>query len=147
MNKKTVSLILIVCCLLLIIVVSILGKVPDDASRTPVESIEFIDSRNPDGLCKVNDEDKKIIELEVGTKEYQLEYRINPTEATEKEVYFFIMGDDSIATVSETGLVTFHKEASITVKIVSNYTDNKIDFVIIDFIGNRDEIITENPFL
>lgn len=146
MNKKTVSLILIVCCLLLIIVVSVLGKVPDDESRTPVESIEFIDSRNPDGLCKVNDEDKKIIELEVGTTEYQLEYRINPTTATEQEVYFFIMGDDSIATVSEAGLVTFNKEASITVKIVSNYTDNKIDFVIIDFVGNKGGEITENPF-
>ena len=146
MNKKTVSLILVVCCLLLIIVVSLIGKVPDDSSRTPVESIEFVDSRNADGLCKVNDEDKKIIELEVGTKEYQLEYRINPTEATEKEVYFFIMGDNSIATVSDTGLVTFHKEASITVKIVSNYTDNKIDFVIIDFTGNKGGEITENPF-
>ena len=146
MNKKTVSLILIVCCLLLIIVISIIGKAPDDASRTGVESIEFVDSRNPDGLCKVNDENKKIIELEVGTLTYQLEYIINPTEASEKEVYFFIMGDESIATVDKSGLITFHKEASITVKIVSNYTDNKNDFVIIDFVGNKGGEITDDPF-
>ena len=146
MNKKTVSLILFVCCLSLIIIISVLGKAPDSSTKISVDSIEFIDSRNSDGLCKVNDEGKKIIELEVGTTEYQLEYRINPTTATEQEVYFFIMGDDSIATVSEAGLVTFNKEASITVKIVSNYTDNKIDFVIIDFIGNKGGEITENPF-
>ena len=131
---------------MLIIVISIIGKAPDDASRTAVESIEFVDSRNSDGLCKVNDENKKIIELEVGTTTYQLEYVINPTEATEKEVYFFIMGDESIATVDDNGLVTFHKEASITVKIVSNYTDNKTDFVIIDFVGNHGGEITDNPF-
>lgn len=146
MNKKTVSLILTVCCLLLIIVISVLGKVPDDSSKVHVESIEFVDSRNEDGKCKVNDEDKKIIELARGTLTYQLEYVLNPAEPTEKDVYFFIMGDDSIATVDENGLVTFHKETSITIKIVSNYTDNKTDFVIIEFTGNNSEEITGNPF-
>ena len=146
MNKKTVSLILTVCCLLLIIIISVLGKVPDDSSKVHVESIEFVDSRHEDGKCKVNDEDKKIIELARGTLKYQLEYVLNPAEPTEKDVYFFIMGDDSIATVDENGLVTFHKETSITIKIVSNYTDNKTDFVIIEFTGNNSEEITGNPF-
>jgi hypothetical protein len=146
MNKKTVSLILVVCCLLLIIVVSVLGKAPENSSKIPVDSIEFIDSRNEGGLCEVNDENKKIIKIPVGTKTYQLEYVINPTEATEKDVYFFIMGDDSIATVDDNGFVTFHKETSITVKIVSNYTDNKMDFVIIEFTGNKGEDVTDDPF-
>lgn len=146
MNKKTVSLILTVCCLLLIIVISVLGKAPDDSSKVHVESIEFVDSRNEDGKCKVNDEDKKIIELERGTLTYQLEYVLNPAEPTEKDVYFFIMGDSEIATVDENGLVTFYKETSITIKIVSNYTDNKTDFVIIEFTGNISEEITGNPF-
>ena len=146
MNKKTVSLILTVCCLLLIIVISVLGKVPDDSSKIHVESIEFVDSSTEDGKCKVNDEDKKIIEIPVGTLTYQLEYVLNPAEPTEKDVYFFIMGDSDIATVDENGLVTFHKETSITVKIVSNFTDNKQDFVIIEFVGNHKEEITGNPF-
>lgn len=146
MNKKTVSLILAVCCLSLIIIVSVLGKAPESSSKVSVESIEFVDSRNEDGLCKVNDENKKIISIPYGTETYQLEYVINPTEATEKDVYFFIMGDDSIATVDEYGLITFHKETSITVKIVSNYTDNKTDFVIIEFTGTQSEDVTDNPF-
>ena len=123
-----------------------LGKVPDSSSKVSVESIQFIDSRNEDGLCKVNDEDKKILEIPRGTETFQLEYVINPTEATEKDVYFFIMGDSSIATIDENGLITFHKETSITVKIVSNYTDNKTDFVIIEFTGKQSEDITDNPF-
>ena len=146
MNKKTVSLILIVCCLSLIILVSVLGKVPDSSSKVSVESIQFVDSRNEDGLCKVNDEDKKIIEIPRGTETFQLEYVINPTEATEKDVYFYIMGDSSFATIDENGLITFHKETSITVKIVSNFTDNKTDFVIIEFTGSIGEDITDNPF-
>ena len=137
MNKKTVSLILTVCCLLLIIVISVLGKVPDDASKVHVESIEFVDSSTEDGKCMVNDENKKIIKIPVGTTTYQLEYVLNPAEPTEKDVYFFIMGDSEIATVDENGLVTFHKETTITVKIVSNYTDNKMDFVILEFDGNH----------
>ena len=67
MNKKTVSLILTVCCLLLIIVISVLGKVPDDSSKIHVESIEFVDSSTEDGKCMVNDENKKIIKIPVGT--------------------------------------------------------------------------------
>lgn len=146
MNKKTVSLILALCCLLLIIVISVLGKVPDSSSKVSVESIEFVDSRNEDGKCMVNDEGKKIIKIERGTTTYQLEYVINPQEATEKDVHFYIMGDASIATVDETGLITFYKERAITVKIVSNFTDNKTDFVIIEFSGNISSDITENPF-
>ena len=146
MNKKTVSLILTVCCLLLIIIISVLGKVPENPSKVHVESIEFVDSRNEDGLCKVNSENKKIIEIPVGTTTYQLEYVLNPAEPTEKDVYFFVMGDESIATVDENGLVTFHFEASITVKIVSNYTDNKTDFVVIEFTGYRGEEVTQDPF-
>lgn len=146
MNKKTVSLILLVCCLLLIIVVSVLGKVPENSSKVSVDSIEFIDSSTEDGLCKVNDENMKIIGIPHGTKTYQLEYVINPSDATEKDVYFYVMSDSSIATVDKNGLVTFHKETSITVKIVSNFTDNKTDFVIIEFTGNQSEEITENPF-
>ena len=146
MNKKTVSLILTVCCLILIIVISVLGKVPEDSAKIRVESIEFVDSRNDDGKCKVNEDGTKLLEIPRGTLSYQLEYVLNPAEPTEKDVHFFIMGDDSIATVDENGLITFHIEASITVKIVSNYTDNKMDFVIIDFTGSINSEITQNPF-
>ena len=146
MSKKTVSLILLVCCSLLIIVVSVLGKAPEDSGKVSVATIEFVDSRNADGKCKVNDDNMKMIQLERGTKTYQLEYVITPAEATEKDVYFYIMGDSAIATIDANGLVDFKVETSITVKIVSNFTDNKTDFVIIEFVGSINSEVTDDPF-
>ena len=145
MNKKTVSLILALFCFLLIIVVSVLGKIPENPSKIHVESIEFVDSRNEDGKCKVNDEGTKIIEIERGTLTYQIEYVLNPAEPTEKDVYFSV-SDETIATVDSNGLITFHQEESITVRINSNFTDYKEDLVIIEFTGSIREEITDNPF-
>ena len=146
MNKKIVTLIAAITCCLIILLVSILGAVPEETYRTAVESIEFTDASKVDGVCELTENDEKIIGIERGTTQYQLTYIINPTEATEKEVYFFLMCDESVATVTETGLITFFKEVTITAKIVSNYNDFKIDYVIIEFRGTIDSEITDNPF-
>lgn len=146
MNKKVIVLITFITCCLLIILISTLGSVPRETYRTPVSSIEFTDITKEDGVCKLTNDGEKIIGIERGTKEYQLTYRINPTEATQKEVYFFLMCDESVATVSDTGLITFYKESTVTAKIVSNYSDFKIDYVIIEFSGGYHEDIYDNPF-
>jgi hypothetical protein len=146
MNKKVIVLITAITCCLLIILVSVLGAVPEDSYRTPVSSIEFTDITKEDLKCELTNEGEKIIGIARGTKEYQLTYQINPTEATEKEVYFFLMCDESVATVNELGVITFHKEITVTAKIVSNYLDFKIDYVIIEFRGNIQSDITDNPF-
>lgn len=146
MNKKVVTLIAAITCCLIIVLVSILGDVPEDTYRTPVTSIEFTDVTKAEGVCDLTEKGEKIIGIARETTEYQLTYRINPTEATDKEVYFFLMCDESVATVNETGLITFFKEVTITAKIVSNYNDFKIDYVIIEFTGNNSSIVTDNPF-
>ena len=145
MNKKTVSLILALFCFLLIIVVSVLGKIPENPSKVHVESIEIVDYRNEDGKCKVNAEGTKLIELERGTLTYQIEYVLNPAEPTEKDVYFSV-SDETIATIDDNGLITFYKEESITVRINSNFLDDKKDSVVIEFTGAIREEITDNPF-
>ena len=146
MNKKVIVLITFITCCLLVVLVSVLGAVPEDSYRTPVTSIEFTDVNRADGVCELTNNNEKIIGIARGTKEYQLTYKINPTEATERDVYFFLMCDESVATVNEYGLITFHKENTVTAKIVSNYLDFKIDYVIIEFRGNIQSDITTNPF-
>lgn len=148
MSKKIIVLILTIFCVAATIAVSVFGKVPENSTRIPVSTIMFVDSSTEDGMCEVNDEGIKIIFIEKGTTEYQLEYFINPTEATEKDVTFQIISGVEYCSVSETGLVTFVQQSPITVKIYSNPLDFKSDVVIIDFKGGTSTIIPddEDPF-
>ena len=148
MNKKVVVLLLAVFCIIATIVMSVFGKVPEDTYRTAVETIEFVDPTQEDDKCKVNSEGEKVIEIPMGTTEYQLKYVINPSDATELDVTFVIINGAEFAQVSEEGLVTFNKEYSITVKIYSNFYDNKTDEVIIVFGGDNVSVIPpgHNPF-
>jgi hypothetical protein len=123
----------------------LLGALPDDEYRTPIDSIEFLDPSKPDGVCDIAENGRKIINIEFGTKEYQLTYQINPSNATDQDVVFYINCDEDVATISKTGLITFYKEISVTVRIY-NKADIKEDYVIIQFDGQIEEEITENPF-
>lgn len=148
MNKKIVVMLLVVFCIIATILISVFGKVPEDSSRTPVESIEFIDPAKSDGKCMLNSDGEKIIYIEKGTSEYQLCYVINPNEASEKEVKFVIINGAEYATLTEEGLLVFEKEYSVTIKIYSNFYDNKTDTVIVDFGGGTTSVIPteDNPF-
>jgi hypothetical protein len=148
MNKKVVAMLLVVFCIIATIVISVFGKLPEDSYRTAVESIEFIDPTQEDDKCKLNSDGDKIIEIPVGTKEYQINYIINPSDATELDVTFVIINGAEYAEISKEGLITFTKEYSITVKIYSNFFDNKTDEVIILFGGDNVSIIPPdgNPF-
>ena len=148
MNKKVVVMLLAVFCIIATIVMSVFGKLPEDAYRTPVQYIEFVDPTQEDGKCKVNSDEEKIIEIPFGTTEYQLNYFINPTDATELNVTFSIINGAEYAEVSQEGLITFNQEYSITVRIYSNFYDNKMDDVIILFGGDNVSVIPpdENPF-
>lgn len=148
MNKKIVFLLVAVFSILFVIIVSVFGKVPDNGSRVPVQSIIFVDNSTDDGFCKTNDNGEKIIYIQRGTAEYQLEYLINPEAASEKEVTFQIISGGDNASVDENGLITFNYEATITVKIYSNMIDFKSDIVIIEFKGNNSSVIPgeDDPF-
>ena len=148
MNKKIIVLILIIFCLASTIIISVFGKVPDDSGRVPVNAIMFVDNSTEDGLCVENADGHKTINIERGTETYQLEWLINPSQASEQEVTFQIVSGQDYATVSETGLVTFTMEYPVTIKIYSNMTDFKSDVVIISFVGNQNIVIPdeEDPF-
>ena len=146
MNKKVIVLFTLITCCLLIVVVSWVGAMNEDTYRTAVEKIEFIDPTQPDGVCRLTPNGDKIIGIERGTTQYQLSYIITPIDATEQEVDFFLQCDPSIATIDDNGVITFYKEVTITAKIVSNYLDFKIDYVMIEFVGDIQSDITDNPF-
>lgn len=151
MNKKVIILILAVFCIISTILVSVFGKIPEDNARIAVESISFIDPTKEDNQCQVNENGTKIIYIERGITEYQLQYVINPTDASEQEVYFELYSNSNvaeIAKVSETGLITFYHEAAVTVQIFSNTYDFKKDIVIIDFKGPGHTVVPDDddPF-
>ena len=148
MNKKIIVLILSIFCILATILVSVFGKVPEDSSRVPVSTIMFVDDSTEDGMCEVNEEGTKIIFIEKDTNEYQLQYFINPSEATDQSVSFQIISGVEYASVSETGVITFYEQSSVTVRIYSNPLDFKSDVVIIDFKGGNTTIIPDDdsPF-
>lgn len=136
MNKKIVTLILVIFSIIAAVVISVFGKVPEDTTRITVESISFIDPFKADLQCDVNNEGEKVILIPKGTTTYQLQYLINPSDATDQEVRFVVESGDEHATVSETGLVTFNSEYMIRVRVFANVQDHmKFDTVIIDFSG------------
>ena len=146
MNKKIIVLLLVVFCLASTIVISIFGKVPEDSGRVAVNAIMFVDNSTEDGLCVENADGYKTISIKRGTETYQLEWLINPSQATEQDVTFQVVNGQDYATVNETGLVTFTMELPVTIKIYSNMTDFKTDVVILTFVGNQDIIIPDDPF-
>lgn len=148
MNKKIIVLLVAVFSIMFVIIVSVFGKVPELDSRVPVQSIIFVDSSTEDGMCEVNSEGSKIIYIPRGTTEYQLEYLINPSDATEQDVSFQILSGQEYANVTEDGLLTFSLEAPITIKIYSNLLDFKSDVVVVEFKGNNSTIIPDenDPF-
>ena len=148
MNKKIIVLILIIFCLASTIVISIFGKVPEDSGRVAVNAIMFVDNSTEDGLCVENADGYKTINIQRGTETYQLEWLINPSQATEQDVTFQIVNGQDYASVSETGLVSFEMELPVTIKIYSNMTDFKSDVVIITFVGKDTVIIPDedDPF-
>lgn len=148
MNKKIIVLVTVLFCLISTILVSLIGKVPEDDSTIRVNAIMFVDSSTEDGLCVENEEGFKVIYIERGTSEYQLEWLLNPSNPTDPSVTFQIVSGQDYASVTEEGLVTFTYEAAVTIKIYSNPLDFKSDVVIIDFKGNQGTVIDpdDNPF-
>ncbi|NLD26455.1 MAG: hypothetical protein GX661_03755 [Acholeplasmataceae bacterium] len=138
MNKKIVALFLFVFCIIAIVAIGVFGKIPDPPSSIAVEVISF---KN----YEYNDDGEKIIYIQRGKSTYQLEWEINPQDATDQTVSFVILSNETFVEINKEGLITFFQEVPITVKIQSNEKDKKEDTVIIEFIGNTssDE---ENPF-
>jgi len=146
MNKKIITIILIVFCVASTIAISVWGSIPYGTNIIRVESIEIINPEKEDLKCDVNDDGEKIIELIRGTKTYQIEYQFNPTEPTDRTVYFDIISGKEYATIDDKGFITFNEEQIVTVRLYSNLDDGKHDIVLIMFKGNTGSNITDDPF-
>lgn len=147
MNKKIVAFFLVIFCVIATVIIGIFGKIPDPASQISVESIRFLDRGRPDNNFEpqVNQDDEKLIRIERGNTTYQLEWRILPENATNKAVTFVILSGAAFIDISPTGLITFHQEQSVTIRIQSNLHDSKYDIIITEFIGSPGSE-EENPF-
>lgn len=138
MNKKIVAFFLLIFCVIATVIIGVFGKVPDPASRIGVETIAFIDRGRPSENFEPerNIDNGKIIRIERGNDQYQLEWRILPSDATNQQVSFLILSGAAYSSVSPTGLITFLQEHSVTIRIQSNLQDNKSDTITVEFIGN-----------
>lgn len=147
MNKKIVAIFLFIFCVLAVVAIGVFGKVPDPSSIIAVEEIAFLDRsrQEEDFECERNEDGEKIIYIERGKNKYQLNWRLNPGDATDKKVSFVVLSGAEFVEIDSDGEITFFKEVSITVKIISNLKDKKEDIVIIEFIGNPSSG-EENPF-
>ncbi|HEY8395556.1 MAG TPA: hypothetical protein VIK96_02135 [Bacilli bacterium] len=147
MNKKIVALFLFVFCVVAVVAIGVFGKVPDPASIIRVERIYFIDPSRPenDFECEVNEDGEKVIKIQRGNETYQLHWRIEPENATDKKVSFVKVANGDFFEIDANGLITFKEEVSVTVKIQSNLKDLKSDTVNIEFIG-KPSSEEENPF-
>jgi hypothetical protein len=147
MNKKIVAIFLFIFCVLAVVAIGVFGKVPDPSSIIAVEEIAFLDRsrQEEDFECERNEDGEKIIYIERGKNKYQLNWRLNPDDATDKKVSFVVLSGAEFVEIDSDGEITFFKEVSITVKIISNLKDKKEDIVIIEFIGNPSSG-EENPF-
>ena len=99
MSKKIIILIQLVVCVSAVVIISFFGRNPEIwRDFQYCESIHFtINGERVESGTEV--------ELEHGTKTYQLEWVILPDEATMKDVVFICESDN--VSVNESGLVEF----------------------------------------
>lgn len=88
----------------------------------PVESVELLNT----GL-KTDSKGEPYVVISPdsqGRRQFQLEYRVHPDNATETKVRFEIESASGTATVSESGLVVFEKTDSAKVFIIASDGSN-----------------------
>lgn len=118
-----VFLIEIVVCIIAVVVVSLIGVNPEIWKvYTPVSSVSFT---NTDITFSEN---KKIITIDSGTKNYTLTYSVIPSNATNSDVSFS-SSDESIATIDENGIVSIKRETGFNIIVIAKDGTKKSDSV------------------
>lgn len=87
-----------------------------------VENVEIIN----EGIRYTRDGQKYIV-ISPGETTFQIEYKVTPEDAVNKNVSFVIDSQNSIATVDENGLVTFSDIGSVIVYVVADDTSGAKD--------------------
>lgn len=130
--KKSVFIVIAIVFVISVALVNFLGVKPKDFNVVVyVNSISFVDEN-----IKVNEKGEKSISLspdENGERKYQIQYLINPENASNKGVRFGYDSSNGLATIDENGLVTFTKKGTIIVTITPADGSNCSDTLTIRF--------------
>ena len=111
MNKKIVVLVVVVECIVAILMIGVIGIAIEASNREILcQEIYFI---NADGEIYDNG---AIVEVERPDKGFQLYYKMNPENTTDKSVTFSSSKPDDVE-VSESGYVNFFIDTDVTITI------------------------------
>ena len=127
MSKKIVFLIVLIECILAVLLIGVFGGAIFSAiNKKPVTDLYFMDK---DGV-KIEDNINLEVELTDSQRDVQLYWVVVPDDASEQKVSFTSSKPD-VAIVSESGLVTFFEDESVTITVQALDGSNKTDTIII----------------
>ena len=127
MNKKIVFMIVLIECFLAVLLIGVFGQAIFDAmSRKSITEIYFA---YEDGT-KVEDNINLEVELSDSMRDVQLYWVIVPDDASDQKVKFTSSKPD-VAIVSESGLVTFFEDESVTITVQTLDGSNQTDTIVV----------------
>ena len=130
--KKSVIIIIAIIFVVSIALVNFLGVNPKVFNEVVyVSSISFVDEN-----IKTNENGEKYIRLspdENGERKYQIQYQVNPDNASNTEVRFGYDSSNGLVSIDENGLVTFARKGTVIVTITPADGSNCSDTLTINF--------------
>ncbi len=134
--KKSVVILIAVIYVMAVVLVSFFGIQAELLEETIyVNKIEIINK----GVSYANDGVTKTVDIFFDgkdTAEYQIEWRVTPTNATNNKVFFNYDKTKTFVSVDENGLVTFTRPGVITISITPR-DDTLIDAPTITIRAKR----------
>ena len=113
MNKKIVVLAVFLECILAVLIVSFFGKMIEDLRDTILcEEVYFTYETGE----KIEDDTLVEVALSPSNRAYQLHWKIDPENTSNKEVEF-ISSKPDLVVVDNTGLVTFFVDVDILITV------------------------------
>ena len=113
MNKKIVVLAVFLECILAVLIVSFFGKMIEDLRDTILcEEVYFTYETGE----KIEDDTLVEVALSPSNRAYQLHWKIDPENTSNKEVEF-ISSKPELVVVDNTGLVTFFVDVDVLITV------------------------------
>ena len=113
MNKKIVVLAVFLECILAVLIVSFFGKMIEDLRDTILcEEVYFTYETGE----KIEDDTLVEVALSPSNRAYQLHWKIDPENTSNKEVEF-ISSKPDLVVVDNTGLVTFFVDVDVLITV------------------------------
>lgn len=111
MNKKIVILVVVLECVLAVLLIGVIGKAIENYNKeVACQAVYFT---NADGEIYENG---ALIEVERPDRGFQLYYKLDPENTSDKSVTFTSSKPDDVE-VSESGYVNFFEDTDVTITI------------------------------